>query len=67
MNERIDHGANLLKNHVFQFDFLNDDFTKLTSKFQELLMTQKNVKNLLFISIHRMQRLLRKNFNWKEG
>lgn len=26
MHERIDHGANLLKNHVFQFDFLNDDF-----------------------------------------
>ncbi|MDP5231308.1 MAG: hypothetical protein NWQ38_13025, partial [Cellulophaga sp.] len=25
MHERIDHGANLLKNHVFQFDFLNDD------------------------------------------
>jgi len=26
MHERIDHGANLLKNHVFQFDFLNDEF-----------------------------------------
>ena len=26
MHERIDHGAILLKNHVFQFDFLNDDF-----------------------------------------
>jgi hypothetical protein len=26
MHERIDHGANLLKSHVFQFDFLNDDF-----------------------------------------
>lgn len=26
IHERIDHGANLLKNHVFQFDFLNDDF-----------------------------------------
>ncbi len=26
MHDRIEHGANLLKNHVFQFDFLNDDF-----------------------------------------
>jgi len=26
MLERIEHGANLLKNHVFQFDFLNDEF-----------------------------------------
>lgn len=26
MHERIDHGANLLKNHLFQFDFLNDEF-----------------------------------------
>lgn len=26
MHERIDHGANLLKSHCFQFDFLNDEF-----------------------------------------
>jgi hypothetical protein len=26
MHERIDHGANLLKSQVFQFDFLNDEF-----------------------------------------
>ena len=26
MHERIEHGANLLANHVFQFDFLNDEF-----------------------------------------
>ena len=26
MHDRILHGANLLENHVFQFDFLNDDF-----------------------------------------
>lgn len=25
MHERINHGANLLKEHVFQFDFLNED------------------------------------------
>ncbi|MEI2711223.1 MAG: hypothetical protein V9E96_19730 [Chitinophagaceae bacterium] len=33
MHERIEHGANLLENHVFQFDFLNDDFSKLTTRF----------------------------------
>ncbi|MCB0536511.1 MAG: hypothetical protein KDE33_03185 [Bacteroidetes bacterium] len=27
MHERIEHGANLLEKHVFQFDFLNDDFS----------------------------------------
>lgn len=30
MHERIDHGANLLKNHVFQFDFLNDEFVPIS-------------------------------------
>lgn len=26
MHERIEHGANLLQNNIFQFDFLNDEF-----------------------------------------
>ncbi|MCX6196482.1 MAG: hypothetical protein NTY55_07490, partial [Flavobacteriia bacterium] len=30
MHERIEHGANLLKNNVFQFDFLNDEFTPIS-------------------------------------
>lgn len=30
MHERINHGANLLKNHVFQFDFLNDEFIPMS-------------------------------------
>jgi hypothetical protein len=30
MHERIGHGANLLKNHVFQFDFLNDAFLPIS-------------------------------------
>ena len=29
IHDRIEHGAILLENHVFQFDFLNDDFSKL--------------------------------------
>ena len=30
MHERIEHGANLLKNNIFQFDFLNDDFIPMS-------------------------------------
>lgn len=30
IHERIEHGANLLKNHVFQFDFLNDPFIPIS-------------------------------------
>jgi hypothetical protein len=30
MHERIDHGANLLKNNIFQFDFLNDEFIPIS-------------------------------------
>ncbi|MCL1945993.1 MAG: hypothetical protein FWF51_02415 [Chitinivibrionia bacterium] len=46
MHERIDtmnensikgDGANLLHEHVFQFDFLNDDFEKLPRKLQEII------------------------------
>ena len=49
MHERIDHGANLLKNHVFQFDFLNDDFSKLPQSYHKackiLLMTKRSGKS----------------------
>ncbi len=44
MHERIDHGANLLKNHVFQFDFLNDDFTKLPQSLQEIISDPEKCK-----------------------
>ena len=30
IQERIDHGVNLLKNNVFQFDFLNDEFIPIS-------------------------------------
>lgn len=30
MHDRINNGANLLHNHVFQFDFLNDDFIPIS-------------------------------------
>ncbi len=47
MHERIDHGANLLKNHVFQFDFLNDDFTKLPQSLQETINDPEKRKKLI--------------------
>ncbi|MCB9221791.1 MAG: hypothetical protein H6615_08245 [Ignavibacteria bacterium] len=47
MHERIDHGANLLKNHVFQFDFLNDDFTKLPQSLQEIINDPEKRKKLV--------------------
>ncbi|MFD0837576.1 hypothetical protein ACFQ0I_17495 [Mariniflexile aquimaris] len=47
MHERIDHGANLLKNHVFQFDFLNDDFTKLPQSLQEIINDEEKRKKLI--------------------
>ena len=47
VHERIDHGANLLKNHVFQFDFLNDDFTKLPQSLQDIINDKEKRKKLV--------------------
>ena len=47
MHERIDHGAILLKNHVFQFDFLNDDFTKLPQSLQNIINDEEKRKKLV--------------------
>lgn len=47
IHERIDHGANLLKNNVFQFDFLNDDFTKLPKSLQDIINNKEKRKKLV--------------------
>ena len=47
MQERIEHGANLLENHVFQFDFLNDDFTKLPQGLQDIINDEEKRKKLV--------------------
>jgi len=47
IHERIDHGANLLKNNVFQFDFLNDDFTKLPQSLQAIINDEEKRKKLV--------------------
>lgn len=47
MNERIHNGANLLPSHVFQFDFLNDEFTKLPQPLQEIIADPERRKKLV--------------------
>jgi hypothetical protein len=47
MHERIEHGANLLENHVFQFDFLNDEISKLPQSLQDILNDENKRKKLI--------------------
>ncbi|EDP8099136.1 hypothetical protein GTJ16_00525, partial [Campylobacter jejuni] len=60
IHERIKNGANLFENHVFEFDFLNDDFfdevddkgkiiqkSKLPSNLQEILKDENKRKKLI--------------------
>ncbi|SHF01717.1 hypothetical protein SAMN05444278_1166 [Psychroflexus salarius] len=47
MHERIEHGANLLENHVFQFDFLNDDFDKLPKSLREIIFSEEKREKLI--------------------
>jgi hypothetical protein len=47
MHERIEGGANLLKNNVFQFDFLNDDFSKLPQSLQDIINDEEKRKKLV--------------------
>ncbi len=47
MKDRIKNGANLIEDHVFQFDFLNDDFKKLPKNLQEIINNPEKRKNLV--------------------
>ena len=47
MHERIRNGANLLENHVFQFDFLNDDFSKLSQSLYDVISDPDKRKKLV--------------------
>ena len=47
MHQRIDSGANLLKDQVFQFDFLNDDFSKLPKGLRDIIGDEKKRKKLI--------------------
>ena len=51
MLDRIDHGANLLPNHVFQFDFLNGDFADLPQDLRNVIQDpEKRKKLVVFIN-----------------
>ncbi len=47
MHDRIENGAILLKKHCFQFDFLNDDFSKLPQSLQAIINDPKKRKKLV--------------------
>lgn len=47
MHDRIKNGANLLDDHVFQFDFLNDDFSKLPKPLHEIINNPEKRKKLV--------------------
>lgn len=47
MKDRIRNGANLLEDHVFQFDFLNDEFTKLPQGLQNIINDPEKRKKLV--------------------
>jgi len=47
IHDSIKNGANLLEDHVFQFDFLNDDFIKLPKGLQDIINSEKKRKKLV--------------------
>jgi hypothetical protein len=47
MHDRIENGAILLKDHCFQFDFLNDDFSKLPQGLQDIIDDEEKRKKLV--------------------
>jgi hypothetical protein len=47
MHDRIKNGANILDKHVFQFDFLNDDFSKLPRPLQDIISNPEKRKKLV--------------------
>ena len=47
MHDRIRNGANLLDSHVFQFDFLNDPFSKLPQPLQDIINDKEKRKKLV--------------------
>lgn len=47
MHERVRNGASLFDNHIFQFDFLNDPFSKLPTELQEIIYDPNKRKQLV--------------------
>lgn len=50
-SKKAEEKLNLLENHIFQFDFLNDDFSKLPQSLQDILNDEeKRQKLIIFIN-----------------
>ncbi len=47
MMDRINNGWSMAENHVFQFDFLNDDFTQCPEELQSILNSPEKRKKLV--------------------
>jgi len=47
MHDRIENGTNLLKDHCFQFDFLNDSFEKLPKGLLDIINNKTKRKKLI--------------------
>ena len=47
MKDRINNGWKMFENHVFQFDFLNDEFSKCPEALQEILNDEEKRKKLV--------------------
>lgn len=47
MKERIKNGASLVESHVFQFDFLNDDFSQVPEGLRNILNDPEERKKLI--------------------
>lgn len=47
MKDQIHHGLNLLESHIFQFDFLNDPFTKLPQGLQDIINDEEKRRHLV--------------------
>ena len=45
--EKMGNGSNLLKDHVFQFDFLNDSFDKLPQSLKDVIYDDEKRKKLI--------------------
>jgi len=56
---------NLLENHVFQFDFLNDDFSKLPQSLQDIINNEEKRKKLIvYINPPYAEAWNRKQLTW---
>jgi hypothetical protein len=68
IHERIAQGANLLRNNVFQFDFLNDDFSKLPQSLKDIINNpEKRKKLVIYINPPYAEASDKKTLGGKEG